>query len=232
MLEERGTPTVAIAIARGQAERTRPPRALFVPFQLGRPMGHPGDAAFQRRVLLAALGLLERSDGPVILDDYAEEDPNWQDTPGWAPPLPAATAPFSVAGFGAELAALRPAWARSQARYGGRTTVGLAGQAPEAWPAFAAAVLAGELPSVALHPTTALAVRFLCDDIKAMYGEAAAADGAPPSARQADQWFWRQTQAGALLLALRDVAMASENNALKTVGGRFFVPAPWLPAAG
>jgi hypothetical protein len=25
------------------------------------------------------------------------------------------------------------------------------------------------------------------------------------------------------------VAMASENNALKTVGGRFFVPAYWLP---
>jgi hypothetical protein len=64
-----------------------------------------------------------------------------------------------------------------------------------------------------------------------MYGEAAAATGAPPSARQADQWFWRQTQAGALLLALREVAMASENNALKTVGGRFFVPTHWLPAA-
>jgi hypothetical protein len=32
-----------------------------------------------------------------------------------------------------------------------------------------------------------------------------------------------------LLIALRDVALASENNALRTVGGRFFVPAPWLP---
>jgi hypothetical protein len=28
---------------------------------------------------------------------------------------------------------------------------------------------------------------------------------------------------------LRAVAMASGNNALKTVGGRFFVPAYWLP---
>jgi hypothetical protein len=31
------------------------------------------------------------------------------------------------------------------------------------------------------------------------------------------------------LIALRSMAMQSENNALKTVGGRFFVPAPFLP---
>lgn len=228
MIEERGIPTVAIAIARGQAERTRPPRALFVPFQLGRPMGLPGDAAFQRRVLLAALGLLERQDGPVILEDHAEADPNFQDTPGWQAPLPPAATPFSLEAFDAERVALVPAWARAKARFG-RTTVGLGGQPPEGWAAFMGEVLAGGLPTVPLHPTTALAVRFLCDDIKALYGEAAAADGPPPSARQIDTWFWRQTQAGALLLALRDVAMASDNNALKTVGGRFFVPVPWLP---
>lgn len=230
MLEERGTPTVAIAIARGQAERVRPPRALFVPFQLGRPMGHPGDAAFQRRVLLAALGLLERTDGPVILEDYPEEDPNWQDTPGWQPPLPPAASNFAVSGFAAELAALMPSWTQAQARFG-RTTVGLSGEPPEAWATFAGQVLACALPTMPLHPTTALAVRFLCDDVKALYGEAAASAGPPPSARQIDTWFWRQTQAGALLLALRGVAMASENNALKTVGGRFFVPTPWLPPA-
>ncbi|MBE7158780.1 MAG: hypothetical protein INR62_10185 [Rhodospirillales bacterium] len=69
----------------------------------------------------------------------------------------------------------------------------------------------------------------LCDDIKALYGEAAQAEGLPPSAYQIDQWFWRQTVAGQLLIALRAAALASENNALKTVGGRFFVPAYWLP---
>ena len=59
---------------------------------------------------------------------------------------------------------------------------------------------------------------------------AAQAHGPAPSARQVDAWFWRQTVAGALLVALRSLAMGSENNALKTVGGRFFVPVPWLPA--
>ena len=36
-----------------------PPRALWVPFILGRPFGVPGDGQFQQRVLRAALRLLE-----------------------------------------------------------------------------------------------------------------------------------------------------------------------------
>lgn len=81
-----------------------------------------------------------------------------------------------------------------------------------------------------MHETPALALRFLVDDIKALYGEAVQADGPPPSARQIDRWFWQETVAGQMLLALRSMAMKSNNNALKTVGGRFFVPAPYLPA--
>jgi hypothetical protein len=86
--------------------------------------------------------------------------------------------------------------------------------------------LAGELPGVVGHDTPAFALRFLCDDVKALYGEAAQAEGAVPSSLQVDTWFWQQTVAGALLIALRDVALSSENNAVKTVGGRFLVPAP------
>ena len=130
--------------------------------------------------------------------------------------------------FGVELALLMPLWRRAQVRFG-RTTVGLSFQQPNAWPSFAARFLAGELPGVAELETPALALRFLCDDVKALYGEAAQAEGAAPSPRQVDFWFWRETIAGQLLLALRTMAMASENNALKTVGGRFFVPVPWLP---
>ena len=58
-IEEEGIATVAIALVRPQAERTRPPRALWVPFELGRPFGPPNDPAFQKQVILAALRLLE-----------------------------------------------------------------------------------------------------------------------------------------------------------------------------
>lgn len=234
MLESRGTPTATIGLVRPHMEQTRPPRGLFVPFQLGRPLGEPEDPAFQRRVLRQVLGLLDRADGPVILEDFPDDAPNWLDTPGWqAPVVPVMSVPGDPAAWAAalarELAALRPAWQAAQVRFG-RTTIGLSAQPPEAWPDFAARFLAGELPTVPSHSTPALALRFLCDDVKAMYSEAAQAHGKAPSSRQIDTWFWRQTIAGALLIALRAAALRSENNALKTVGGRFFVPGQWLPA--
>ena len=79
MLEERGLATTVIASVLPQVEKTRPPRAMFVPFMLGRPLGEPNDPAFQRRVLLQALGLLERSDGPVILEQFPDDNPGWFD---------------------------------------------------------------------------------------------------------------------------------------------------------
>ena len=69
-LEEEGLATVAISLIRPQTEKTKPPRALWVPFELGRPFGPPSDADFQQRVILAALGLLERTDGPVLIEDF------------------------------------------------------------------------------------------------------------------------------------------------------------------
>jgi hypothetical protein len=221
-LEERGFSTVVLASVRAQAEKTRPPRALWTSAMLGRPVGEPGDPSFQLRILRAALALLERTDGPVILADFPDDPPGWVGNPDWVAP-----ATLASEGFAAELTALLPLWRVAQARFG-RTSVGLSFQAPEAWPAFADAVLGGGLPVVPALDTTALAVRFLCDDIKALYGEAAQAVGPAPSAAQVDTWFWRRTAAGATLRALRQVAMDSENNALKTVGGRFFVPAPWV----
>jgi hypothetical protein len=233
-LEERGIASVALGSVRAQMGKTRPPRGLWTSAQLGRPIGEPEDKAIQRRVVLAALRLLERTDGPVILEDFPDDPPGLKDTRGWkTPALPALTAtpnaPHTWAeSFAGELALLLPLWRRARGRFG-RTTVGLSFQPPEAWPGFAAQFLAGELPCVVGHDTPALALRFMCDDVKALYGEAAQAEGAAPSSSQVDTWFWRQTVAGQLLITLRAVALTSENNALKTVGGRFFVPVPWLP---
>jgi len=234
MLEERGLPTTALALVLPQVEKTRPPRAVMTPFMLGRPFGEPNDPTFQRRVLTQALALLERTDGPVILEHFPDDNPSWSDRPGWVPavtlPTPGQpqTASEWEAAFQAELALVLPVWERFKARFG-RTTIGLSGQPPEAWPAFATAFLDRGLPTVPAHDTPALALRFLSDDLKALYSEAVQADGEPPSARQIDGWFWRQTIAGQLLIALRTTAMESENTALKTVGGRFFVPGPFVP---
>ncbi len=234
MLEERGLPATVLALALPQVEKTRPPRAVMTPFMLGRPLGEPNDPMFQNRVLLQALRLLERPDGPVILEHFPDDNPSWLDRKDWIPavelPAPAVCHEQAAweAAFRGELHKVLPVWERFKMRFG-RTTVGLAGQPPEAWPVFATSFLNGALPTVPSHDTAALALRFMADDLKALYGEAVQADGDSPSARQIDWWFWRHTVAGQLLIALRAAALESENNALKTVGGRFFVPVPYLP---
>ena len=72
--EAAGIPTTLSALVREHAVAIKPPRALSVPFELGRPLGAPEHAAFQTRVIAAALELLERPSGP-ILEDYPEDAP-------------------------------------------------------------------------------------------------------------------------------------------------------------
>jgi hypothetical protein len=70
-LERRGIATVAISLLRSVAERVRPPRALFVPFPHGYPLGRPNDPAGQLDVIEAALSLLEDDSlGPPALVDF------------------------------------------------------------------------------------------------------------------------------------------------------------------
>lgn len=72
-LERQGIATVAIQLLRDVAERVRPPRALFVPFRHGYPLGAPADPEVQHAVLHAALRLLEDpSLRPPVLVDYQE----------------------------------------------------------------------------------------------------------------------------------------------------------------
>ena len=68
--QEEGLATTAIALVRQHAEKIRPPRALWVPLHLGRPLGAPDEPEFQKRVLRAALALLESADGPAVLEHF------------------------------------------------------------------------------------------------------------------------------------------------------------------
>jgi hypothetical protein len=70
-LERQGISAVALQLLREIAEAVRPPRALFVPFPHGYPLGQPDDPPRQRAVLEAALRLLEQPDlRPPVLVDY------------------------------------------------------------------------------------------------------------------------------------------------------------------
>jgi hypothetical protein len=232
-LEEDGIASVAIALIRPQAENTRPPRALWVPFELGRPIGPPSDAAFQKRVILAALGLLETKKHASLIVDFPADDPREAPDPKWQPPIASVAAPEGPAEIAeaveAELRALAPAYAASCAARE-RSTVGLSGLPPAACGEYLATWLRGERPASAVADMSpALALRFAIDDLKAFALEAALQAGTKPSSKQLGDWLWNVTALGAALQLLRQNCLAGDDERLKAVAA-FFVPALRVPA--
>ena len=67
-IERVGIPTVSISLLREVTIVIRPPRALFVPFPLGYPLGLPNNTPLQHQVIAQALTLLERQDVPVLAE--------------------------------------------------------------------------------------------------------------------------------------------------------------------
>ena len=229
-LEEEGIAAVAIAMIRPQAENTKPPRALWVPFELGRPFGPPSDAAFQKRVLLTALGMLVEGGGPVRIIDFPEDDPRAQPDPAWQPPfMPAAVANGSAESLAsrmeAEIPLLQGAHQRWKAQHR-RSTVGLSGLPIGECARYVADWLRGEAPPSPRDGFSApLILRFAVDDLKAYCLEAAGAGPTRPSSRQLGDWFWNETAAGASLYVLRDLLLTQEDERLRLIVANFMVPA-------
>ena len=82
-LEREGLATVIVALVREHIVSMRPPRSLWVPFELGRPFGPPGDSEMQLRVLRAALALLDRPASLPLLEDFEAAPLHDVDDPAW-----------------------------------------------------------------------------------------------------------------------------------------------------
>ena len=232
-LEEEGLATVAISLIRPQTENTKPPRALWVPFELGRPFGPPSAAAFQKRVVLAALRMLEGAEGPVIIKDFPVDDPRATQDPTWRPPFtPAAVSDSLAARLEAEILRLQGAHERWVAQHR-RTTVGLSGLPIGDCARYVADWLRGKTPPSPREGFSApLILRFAVDDVKAYCLEAAAAGAATPSSRQLGDWFWNESATGSAIHVLREVLQASDDDRLKLIVANFMVPATRVRSTG
>jgi hypothetical protein len=199
---------------REHTETVRPPRALWVTFELGRPLGAPDDPPFQRRVVKAALDLLARTDGPLIAD-YPEHVSEVTDFTGWACPIN--LAPATIDSLAAEIDRLASWYDRSRAKLG-RTTVGVSGLDMQAAGALVAQALEGELPP-------AQSLKEATDDLRAYYLEAAAAFPDPGSPKSRKEWLWSETRLGQSLLALQPRLAASPDPQHKILGNLTLIPA-------
>src|SRR5438445_13015349 len=103
--EEHGLVTTSISLVREHTEKVKPPRALFVPFPFGHPLGEANDPELQTRVMRAALALLDEPAGPVVADFaediYSDHDINLAQASSVRQPEPLVDVAF-------ELTSLRP----------------------------------------------------------------------------------------------------------------------------
>ncbi len=239
--EEEGIPTTSVSLIRTHTERLRPPRALAVPFELGRPFGAPGEPGLQRRVLRACLELLERKSGPV-LEDFPDPPPGTDndadadadaDSGGWTCPVSFARPPGDVGDAGMveralqqEVALLKP-WYDEAVREQKRSGFGISGKTLDEIVRFLAGLVADPARCEPPYPGEPMGTGFkrMADDLRYYYIQAAIAR---PDARTGDvevaNWLWGETTLGRVLIAIRDDAMESDDPSLKRLAPTTMVP--------
>ncbi len=234
-LEAEGIPTTQISLIREHTEFIRPPRALWVPFELGRPLGAPDHPDLQRRILLSALELLEASGGPV-LEDFPDEkvEPvteGAQESEGWACPISFAPVPdgetdieITISAFRREVAEMR-SWYDIGLERRGRTAVGNfdATSASELFIGY----LLGQTPPVPdLDLPFPVALRLASQDLNAFYFEAVIAKpgATTPESDAFNRWFWQETAGGKILKAVKEQCLGESDRALRLAGTLLLVP--------
>ncbi len=204
-----------------------------MPFELGRPLGPPGEPDLQRRVLRACLELLERDQGPVLEDFPDVPTKDDADGEGWACPVNFAQPPAQMSdtdivfqALSREIGLLTP-WYEEAVRTHGRSGFGISARTPDEIARFLAGFVvdpAGTEPPLA-DETIGTGFKRMADDLRYYYIQAAIAR---PDARSSDievgNWLWGETTLGQVLIAIRDHAMDCGEPSLERLAPTAMVP--------
>ena len=223
-LEDNGIATALIGLIPQHVQAMKPPRALLVPFELGRPLGAPDASELQLSVLREALALALRTDTPVC-EAYSESEPtpaNEFDPEGWACPV-SFSAELPPSEVEAEAAALLP-WYDRHRKATGRTIVGLSDRQPAEIASLLLASL-DELPEPPEGQSVGGFMKALVEDLKAFYFEATLAQPGAPDGVALRTWFWNESAAGGLLRELKERLGDADDQELALLARFTFVPA-------
>ena len=218
-LETEGLATTGVSLVREHTQAMAPPRALWVPFPLGRPLGVPGDPAFQHRVIAAALALLDRPKGPV-LEDFPEPVPEDDAGEPWSCPVrfERVVDGHDIAGAArTELAGLAT-WHALAARRRGRTAADTSGLAVEQ--CLELVVDAHE----AVRTDDVRRLKAAVEDLKTHYIEAVTAKPGSPPAGAADAMLWNDSALGRLLRRLAARGRNSGDAAMRFFANDSLIP--------
>jgi hypothetical protein len=101
---------------------------------------------------------------------------------------------------------------------------GISGMSVKDAAAYAASYLGASPVPHASDVPAAVPLKRVCDDLKTYYYEAAAAQPGNLSATAINDWFWHETAAAKILLALQQACLKSRDVSLQTLGKGSLVP--------
>ena len=218
--EEQGFATVLVGFVREHMQVVKPPRALWLNFPMGRPMGKPNDPIYQMKVIRAAFSLLDNPSGPV-LEDFPDVIPVVNGRMGYALPEELVVAKDDigdtdqlVADIAAEMEALRTPYEAAVAARG-RTTVGASELQIKDFIPYIAEFVKGNKPKSprkGLSPVPLL--KLVVEDLAAYYTEARTYRDNIDDIELLGKWFWEETKSGQLLLWLEAVSLESDDKVL------------------
>ena len=231
-IEDEGVPNTQISLIREHSEAIQPPRALWVPFELGRPLGVPDDAGFQKRVLLAVLKLLEADKGPVLVDFDEDAPASELAETGWSCPINFTKKPEALDDYQALRAAFRQEvielrlWYDQVLNQRGRITFGVSGLDMDTIVDFIGDFLDGIPPNPRDDLSLAMTLNFAVDDLKAFYYEAVSAQPgeALPDSSMLDNWFWQETAVSKILFQIKKLCQDSDDKMFQLLGNILLVP--------
>jgi hypothetical protein len=231
-LEEEGVATTQISLVREHTEIIKPPRALWVPFGLGRPFGPPHDAAFQTRVVMSALKLLEFTEGPVLVD-FPDDEPESSSQNihlvcpvNFAPPAgEITTIDLMLEAFKSEAATMN-GWYDLAVGKRGRTTAGISGLPLHEIVRFFTSFISGARETYPIAGVTiASGIRMAAEDLKATYCEGLTAQpGQTGSSMAIADWFWGETVAARVINAIREICLGLPDKEFQLLGKLLLVP--------
>ncbi len=219
VFEEAGMSTTGVVFVKEHAERTKPPRMLWVPYAFGNALGRSGDPLIQHQVLKAAFDLLDAESGPVLEEFEDDTMPE--------PLLQSSGVERSEAAKGLnpadELTSLRPYYERWIEKNGGRTAVGVSGVPQRRFRGvvrFLEAYSAGEDSDFDGRPDgvgVPQFIRYCVDDLKAFYYEARMEQRPGAEDVEIHEWYWGETAMSGLIVKLAESMNQSEDPAVKAI---------------
>ena len=211
--------TTGVVFVKEHAERTKPPRMLWVPYAFGNALGRAGDPLIQHQIMKAAFDLLDAENGPV-LEEFEDET-----MPADLLQASGTERSDSAKGLNAadELTALRPYYERWVEKNGGRTAVGVSGVPQRRFRGivrFLEGYTAGEDTDFEGRPDgvgVPQFIRYCVDDLKAFYYEARMEQRPGADDIEIHEWYWGETAMSGMIVKLAEAMNQSEDPDVKAI---------------